>query len=129
MHKISLIECTALYKMNTLVLLRDRSFFMSMGGAGGIWLIATTKLYDPPLACNFFPHAPPPKQKQFFLMTPPPLLPNQKQIILLTLTKRLCTVYVKDKFNCYCDFFTVLLKRYRSLLRYRFLLFKKTCYR
>ena len=92
---------------------------MSMGGAGGICLIATTKLYDPPLACNFFPHAPPPppKQKLFFSDDPRPLPPNQKQIILLTLTKRLCTVYIKDKRNCYCDFFTVLLTSYRSLLR------------
>ena len=44
------------------------------GGAGGIWLIATTKLYDPP-SMQFFstcPPPPPPSRNYFFLMTPPP---------------------------------------------------------
>ena len=40
--------------------------FYEHGGAGGIWLIATSKLYDPPLACNFFPHGPPPSRTIFF---------------------------------------------------------------
>ena len=44
-----------------MALLHEGPFiFYEHGGAGGIWLIATTKLYDPPLACNFFQHGPPP---------------------------------------------------------------------
>ena len=101
-----------------LSVLGNRSFFMSMGGLVGFGYLPLRNCMTPPLACNFFPHGPPPSRNNFFLMTPPPPLPpNQKQIILLTLTKRLCTVYIKDKRNCYCDFFTVLLKSYRSLLR------------
>ena len=89
---------------------------MSMGGLVGFGYLPLRNCMTPPLACNFFPHGPT-QQKLFFSDDPPPLPPNQKQIILLTLTKRLCTVYIKDKRNCYCDFFTVVLKSYRSLLR------------
>ena len=51
--------------------IRDRSFFMSMGGggggeAGGIWLIATTKLYDLPLAYAIFFHMAPPQAVTIF---------------------------------------------------------------
>ena len=73
-----------------------------------------------PPSMQFFSIRAPQAETVFFLMTPPPpppLPPNQKQIIRLTLTKRLCTVYIKDKRNRYCDFFTLLLKSYRSLLR------------
>ena len=52
--------------------------FYEHGGAGGIWLFTTTKLYDPPLACNFFPHGPP-QQKQFFSDDPPPPPPAQPE--------------------------------------------------
>ena len=46
--------------------LKGSFIFYEHGGAGGIWLIATTKLYDPPLACNFFPHGPPPQAETIF---------------------------------------------------------------
>ena len=44
---------------------------------------------------QFFSTWPPPKEKLFFSDDPPPNLPpNQKQIILLTLTKRLCALFM-----------------------------------
>ena len=55
----------------------------------------------------------------FFLIPPPPLPPAQPEINRTpNFNKTLkCTVYIKDKRNSYCDFFTILLKSYRSLLR------------
>ena len=52
--------------------------FYEHGGAGGIWLFTTTKLYDPPLACNFFSHAPP-QQRLFFSDDPPPPPPAEPE--------------------------------------------------
>ena len=58
--------------------LRDRSFFMSMGGLVGFGYLPLRNCMTTPLACNFFPHGPP-QQKQFFLMTPPPSRPTRNK--------------------------------------------------